>query len=642
MTDLVLQAGAELPRYTDQQRYFGFLALLVIFAVILFVVYRSTYAGMEEAQARHKAALLRAKAAVTPVSVRIPATMDFDSHREEVQEVIDGALAGEMPSTQPPTLRGAAIETHTAIRGSLRQRFEGISGVAITVGEIGIAVAILGSIAVSTDAVVGLIQDGPSGFSPMESLTGFVDVTVSVLSTGTDLLFQFPFVDILWAILLTIAIIGIQWAYEHWQLWAVLLLGLSVTIAALDRRVTEDVQPTPGNRAGRATMVFGALVMVWLAGVIPATIGRLAGSPFGIDLGTIGGLIGFIAALAMLIYWIQRGIRGTWRRMKRGARRHSGENSSRLLASYLALRHAGITLAVAASPLLVFYLVVIVVSGRGMRVISALLSAPLSTKAVIGLVLLVAVTIAGWAAREAEADLRSGIAGALSVRAVRIGILGRGMPLGLAAIGAIATWSMSGVVGLGGVTRVAATLAVALLFGLVGRGVYIAFLRTRHRISLLGDDEPVPTSLLVEAFVLSDADDDRHLFVRLNGSTQLAWTVGEDDDHVLDTVVSVGEQIAVDGDPDPTVAEWRAEDMLEHGFVDREVTWNRIKRMIHEDGIHHLLRAEGWVVDRERFRDALEDYPEPVRSEKLTEWKRHTVIAERGDTVELKRDPNAG
>lgn len=629
----VLQEGATLPEYTAQQYWIAIAGIVVLLLAILWGRYRSTYAGLGEQAAAHKAALLREKAATTPVSTRLPATDDLVPHRDAIDQLTAAALA-ESPreAHDAATLRGSIAEIRAAVGAALADRFASVSRLAVLVGETGLAMLVFGSVAVSTGAVVSLLQSGAPAPGLGDIVGSGVDLTVGVLETGVDLLLAFPFVDVVFVLLLGYGLLFASWAYANWQLWAAFLLAAAAAIAVLDHRLTTDidVHPRP-DRVETSSAVFGSLLSVWLAGVLPAALGQLVG------LGVAGSVIGFLLALGLAVYLLGRGLYGAWQRIKRTARRYGDRQGRRTVAIYLVVRRLAASVAAGVAPLAPIYVVVIVATGRGTRVLWAAITAPFETQVVIGLVLLAAIALVAWVARTSQADLRGALVEALARRTVRVGLVARGLPIGLAAIATVALYSFFGYVFSPGWALAYSVFGGALV-GLLGRGIYVAFLRTRRRMSLF-QREDTPSSLVVEAFTLPDDDGTEHLFVRFNGATTLAWLADEFDADALDTVVEVGEGLAVDGEADPTFAEWRARDLLELGTVDPAETRTRLERKIQKDVIHDTLRDE-FSVEAAEFEDAMADYPDEICSDKVTQWLRHNVIKRRGDAVVLEQDPH--
>jgi hypothetical protein len=510
-----------------------------------------------------------------------------------------------------------------AISSSLGARFGGIPRLALLVGEIGGAIAVFGAMAVSTQAIIRLLQHGTEGQTSLDVLGLAGELTTDVLQVGTDILLAFPYVDVLWALLVTAVVVGGEWAYQHWYVWTPLLGVGALLIVALDRRVTADVDvQLYQNRRDLPLLFLGALLLVWSAGVIPAAIGRLADAP------TLGALAGFSLASVLASWLVVDALRAFWRRIRIAARMDwAADGESLGVAVYLAVRRVVAAVAVVLSPLVPLYLAVLVGTGRLGRIWYALWTAPMEAKVLVVTTVVGLVGALGWQAQAAWPDVRAAVVETIARRRVRAALFTRALPWAGIGIGYVAGYALS--------RSIPFAIVIAAVVGVGARGLYVLAMRARHRASLLGDVEPLPSTVLVEAYGLPDADGDRHLLVRLNGGTELAF---DDVDRAVDVVSDVAISLSEDGRAEPTVAEWFARDLQQHGIVDRDETERRLRRAIHEDALQ-LLRGDDGTVDLAELESELSEYPESVWRELLIEWRRRGIVRERAEYVTLERDP---
>lgn len=617
---LQVDVDAPGPQSTPGQRALAWGLVAVLLAIVVAVRLRNRYAGLDGDESSHKSVLAGSKRDQTPRVLRIPASADPAKYRSDLRALFVTRFDdGPDLDHEPIRLLDATRSIRSSFLEAWRPVTDRFSSMVLRLTSLAWVAAILGAVAVATDSVVRLILVDTSIGSPESVLSRTIELTTDVLEAGATVLTAFPYLGELWAFVFALVTLLFEYLYREWYLIPIALLLAAISIAYLERQVSDELE-TKLYESRRRLLAFwiGAISLVWIAGVVPASIGSYLFVP---DLGAI---VGFVLALLTAAALAVVGARRYVDRLRSTAT--LARDESRTVLGYLVARRAGISAAIPATILSIAWGVVIVAEGKAARVWDAFVASDIGIKVLAAALLVGVVVVLAYMVRDAWPDVRSALAESLARSQVRAAVLYRG----------------SIVVGFGAGYLIAFAFTRDVLVGLVlaaigavtAFGLYQLLERAKYRLDVWERDEDPPKTVTIQGWQLRDADGDRHPYAVINGRHELAR---EDPDDLVDEIMAAIAEIQTGDGVDPSLASKHAETLLEIGQVDEQTTLDRLdeqarKRLVDE------LRPLRSVTDRDDVERALRDVPDRFWQDWLDELD-SDVVVDHGETLELVRDP---
>lgn len=593
----------------------GYTAAQVGIAVLFFAVFllgltvltwRLQYLGLDGDQADHKRALKESK------SRRDPEVLRFDKSsieeapgrvRRELLELVDAASGADVATREHTTIRGALRTVRGTVRDSWRDATTDVPGAALKALERALLVAIFGSVAVSTSMVIQWLTKDPDYPSAADVVAETQEYAGTGSSTLLEVLGLFPYSDLVWALLFTLAFRAGQWLFAHWYAVAIVLGSAGLGVWLLEREVLEEprrsllLSRTPTTKA-----LIGIVGPTWVAGAVSTWVGGLVGFR------GVGELVGLVLAVAVFTVGVVLALRrariaALWTTI------HREEPSGALLVDW-SLRHMVAVLGPLALVLVALYGVVGLADGSVARVVAAFLAADRGVQALVGLVALGVVALLVYMARGAAPAIREALVESASRGAVRTVLLVRGVPILLVVLVYLLAFGFQ--------LSFAAAVVAAVVAGVLGRLAIVASLRVRATASLFGDwmiPDKSAVFLVVRAYELEDADGILRYYAEVN-STAVAADSRED---LVDAVLELADGLVDEEASDPTVEQRYAEDLLSSGLVGLETSRKKTIQRIREETEGKVSKERG--VSRASLERELEnEYPPELLESKLREW----------------------
>lgn len=590
--------------------------LVLMAALVIAIRYWARFSGLVESGSRHRAALLGSKRDQTPRTLYVPIERDPVAVEEDLRRLFD---RGERYVDDRMTFREAAGSMRASFQLSLRPLTDRFSRFVVRLVSLAWLVAVFGALAVSTEAVIYYL----GGTLTIDDFGRVVDeavrITTDIIGAGESFVTGFPYGSTVWELTFALFTLGWEWAYTHWPVVSAVLVVIAVAIAVMERRLDES----PDTRLYTSwlrlyTLTVGSITLIWLVGVLPASLGTLAGVP------DAGQLLGFLAAFVTTAYVTAMAVRGFVRRLRERARLASGETP--IVRAYLVARRAGLLAAVPSSVLVLAYAIVLVATGKLGRIAAAVAAAEPSVQLAI---LTVALSIAAafvYLVRESWPDVHQSLRDNWSRARVRGVLVQRGVPLIGVLAGLLLATSFTDNVVIGAVLAIIGGIVAYYTWGLVERAKY--------RFDLRPSSKRRPKDVLVQGYVLEDADGDTHPMAIVNGRIDIARGDVEDVvDETTDAIAAVqqGESFG------PTLGTWHAQALLELGEVEEAAARSAARERARKT-LMNQLRPVGQPRDRDDVHRAGQSVPASIWSE-LYDELRDDVFIERGDVVELLTDP---
>lgn len=610
------------PSRTAAQFWIAIAVLAVSFVLVTIALYRTRFAGLTTQQKRHRSRIIGQLSSYSPVTYSFSSDDPVDEHVEHLRHTI-GAAENRDESIGRTSMRHAAGEIRRALGEAWRPVTDHVPAWSIRVSEVALVLALTGAMATMTGYVVALLQRDFVTASPTVWARRITETTSDVLLAGRELLFSFPYLEVVYSLALAYGIQLWSWAYDHWAAIAILLVLGAIGFAIVDRRTPEEFHPTVvHDRLMTGLELSAAVVVVWVVGIIPAALGQVAGFP------GIGDIVGFGTASAVLLWYLAVFGRRLYYRLRRiaGAPMPSSTVDVARIA-YIIVHRVWSALAILAVPLILAYLVVLVVEGRAVRILRALLAAPPETLAIGAGVLLLGLLALAYLARETWSDVRAALSETLARQQVHAKLLGRGLPYLLVGFGYVVIYSLT--------QSIAIAALGAVFVGLVAIALYHLGRRARYRVELFDPEPRTPRRILVQAYPpIDDADGVERRLAVINGDVQL---LRDDPETLLEDVVTVADGLASEGETPSTIGEWRAEQAVEYGLADAEEVEAKIEERARKLILDEL--RDETIVPESDVEEASEDIPESMR-EQVLEWlRRKGFVERRKDHLRLVRDP---
>ena len=584
--------------------------LLLVIVLIVLGGYRwalqTRYLPTEQ-QKRVKKRLKAQLADQTPATLRL--TREEYRNGAVGADEIDATFAPDAADGEPDwiTLPEAGQRVVAALREQWGERTRSIPRTALALAEEAVVLLVLGVIVFVPSETIARSMGGGSSVTLSGILTTAANVTQSVVDTGLAVLATFPYADVLFGLFLSGVLTVATSLYGlWWQLAVALILG-AIAITLLERRLPEDVgRGTGQSGVWQAITVAAQLAVIWIAGVVPAALGALAGVQ------TVGNLIGLTLAtlvtMAFGVYWI-RWLVDRLRRAGRG----NAETLDSATVAYLLIRRTALSIGAISVPLAIVYALVAIGSGALLEWVLAIATAPRGVQIIVLASVVVSVAAIVYIAGDAVGDLRVAFAETLSRQSVRLALLGRGAPIAgtVIAFGLLTAILPSSVYGY------AIAGLVALLVGLILRVAYIVLLRLQHR-ALDREREDKPASrAVIQSYRLDLGDDDGELFFARVNTIEVAHETREG---AVQAILQVLDGLFEDCSIEPMIEREFATDALRVGFTDIEDSEKKLRDEV-ENTLFGRLEEENGRYDVESLKDDLEYCPEELVEDELLTWE---------------------
>jgi len=591
---------------TTAQLALAVLLLVVFVGALTVLTWRLQYLGLEGDQSDHKRALEESKSRRDPEILRFDKDSIEEARarvRRELLELVESASGADVETREYPTVRGAIGTVQETVRETWRDATTDVPGVAIKALERALLVAIFGAVAVSTSTVVQWITKDPDYPTAADIVAETQEYAGTGSSTLLEVLGYFPYSDLVWALLFTVAFRIGRWLFAHWYVVAAVLGGAGVAVWLLEREVLEEPRRSllVSRRSTTKTLV-AILVPTWIAGAVSTWSGELVGYP------GAGELVGFLLATATLLVGVVLALRRAsletlWTTV------HRDEPRGVLLLDW-SIRHTLAVLGPIALALVGLYVVVGFADGSVARVVEALIAADRGVQASVALVGVGGVALLAYMARDAAPAVREALVESLSRGAVRTVLLVRGVPY----LAVVLVYLLS----FGFNLPFTAAVVAAIVAGVLGRVAIVGALRVRATASLFGEWlEPDKSALflVVRAYELRDADGTARYYAEVNQKAVAA----DSKKKLVDAVLEIADGLVDEEETDPTVAQTYAEDLLSYGIVGIEASRKKTIQRIQEE-TEGTISKEGAVSRASLERDLESEYPPEIAESKLREW----------------------
>lgn len=577
------QIDLDVQRVSQAQRTLAWVIAGLLVLALVVVLWRSRYAGLPGWARRRVSQFAAAKAATSYRTARFtdPATL------QTADDVLLGLLDGDEPD-RPSTI-SALGQAHRELLDRVLPAYYRVPRPVRRLLALGLSILVLGPVAVSTAAIVSAIEDGGQLPSLGWLASRAVTYTGEAVSAVHAVVTAFPFLDVVWAILLGYGLLLAEWLYEHWPVWVVALLVGALLIHALERRLDEPPHPGTGRRAILHAGVVS--IVVWIVGVGWVAIGRATDAP------DLGAMIGAVAALLVAIGAV---ILGTFRyarsvrRVARTATTEGAGTGGSVVRAYVVARHVWGGLAVLAVPFVLAYAAMAALALPA--ILAAWTRATLTVQAGTVFILLIAVAGVVLAVRDAWPELRAGLGETAADQQLRLALTWYGFPLLGTILGYILAYSLT--------RHIPLALGIAVAAGLLTPKLQHGLRRVKYAPDL-GRDRAVATRVTVEATPLT-VDDQTDYYARINGSTELLAPTPDD---LVDAIQHVGTSLFHDGRAPPTVEGVYHDAAARVGLDDYREAARKSVEAARKD-LYHALRHRGGVVEYDELASALDDDPD--------------------------------
>lgn len=593
------QLDLDVQQITPEQRLFGWFIIIAAGATVTYWLYRTGYVGLPRQLEAAKSEFRGLKADTPLQAVYLPARDATPERLHDAALTVLGEHPDEGVDVEQPSLRGAAGSLRAELAATWTPYLAGMPRLAQRAAGLGVAIAILGVVAVSTEALIQLLTADTPTTDPSAWPRLAVTETAHTLGVLSHLVTGLPVVRVVWIIGVTVLVTLWSALYAHWYLPAGALLLAAAAITRLDQRLEEDREtrwltqlPDPAQVGRIGAAVVTMLWVLLLAGV---GAGRMLGPNQGAAwygaAAVIGGLLAVTAAGAAAVWRHRDRVTGVLERW---------QTASRRARWYLIVRAGTLAVAAVVGPLVPVYGIVAVTKLPALT--HAFLVADTPIQATVALVGVMALWVVAWQAHAAWGDVASALRVTIARQQVRSAVIAGGVPVGVVAVTYALTASLTHSILIG--------LIVAIVAGVVARELLQALTRVKYRASLLGSDRVGARRIVIEGAPLEPSREavDTQYYLRVNGSEELLHT---DPDCVADAAVDAAEALLAGDDPAPSIPGWHAHFAFEDGIYDPGET--RVK--LHDRArkyVWHPLRQHGGMVPLEYIDDEVEDLPRDV------------------------------
>ncbi|UTF52765.1 hypothetical protein [Natronosalvus rutilus] len=664
----LLQSGV--PEFTAGQKWTGVGVLVGMAVLLLFIWYRSRFAGLKPSNAEHKDTLWTQLYHRDPSTYRLPAGIDVARHRDAILETVTDR---ESIDRRAATVSGGLGEVRSTLSSTVGPVIDRLPRPARRSLGLAVLVAILGAPAVSTAALLEFLSsetDRPGG---LEALSMIADATVTVGTLAVDVVSSFPYAGTLFAFALSAVLIVGEWLFTRWWLTVALLAGGATAIVVFDHYRTREAGSKDGlERRTLGVTAVKRVSIVWIAGVVPTVIGSGLENavPGGPPVSQYGAVLGLVVAFAIGLYYLALTVAeaitgvleaaredvtigdgrqladhpalegagydhheaadGLLDRLEATGRNWRGSRVDWALAGSLAVRRVLIGTWMLAAPLPLGYFLSGVSSGAYVDVGRALVAADTGIQALVLACVLAPIAVVAYLGRDSMDTLGLGLREAWSRRRVRLAALRRGVPIMAVVVATAIAYSLR--------FPLPMAIGVGVAVGLGARLAYEALMSAKYRISMFEALEAVEKDVLLEAYVLEDAGGTTRYLAVLNSDVRV---LADTPSNLVHAVCDVYDDVSR-GEDVTTRPRWRAEYALRFGIVDAEEADAKITERIRKRCLGELRdEKQEWLSVLE---DRVREYP----SEEFESWvrwgRRHGVLSVREDStgetvVFLERDP---
>ncbi len=621
MTYGVLQTSIDIsvPGTTPEQQAVAWVAIGIAVLVTAWRIWTSHYAGLPSRLKRAKADLRGARQDTTLLQAYLGAEEagDPEQVRETAASLLDGEHSGD------PRVRDAAQSVGSALTETWAPHWLRLPKTTRRLGALAVLVTVLGSVAVSTELLLGLFESAGPQMVPLQWPRIAVTYTIRVGELSHELLQGLPIVGPTLSFTFTLVITSLSLAFPAWYVWATLLLIGAAGLGRLESSVADGVTPDwsdhlPSAGSVGRTVALGGL-LIWgfvLAGI---GLGRLVGPA---QLGTRFGLAAGLGAVLTL---------SAIGAVRLSRHRDELPSFTRIrdadpeVQQYLVLRYASFAAAAVAGALVPIYAAVALT--KLPVLIRGFMGANTGVQALVLLAAAIVVGTLAWQAREAWGDVQSALAITAARQQVRALVIGTGLPIVVVGITYAIISGLTSSIPLG--------VAAAVGAGLLARVGLSLVTRVRYRAGLYDPTDQPARRVVIEAAPLETRDGAQE-YVRINGDTEL---LHPDRDQLLEDVAAVTGELVDQGEADKPISEWHAEFAFDLGITDPEETEAKLverprKRLYHE------LRSNGGRVPVERVDEETEEFPDEYVDGLLWREEFHRgCIQTTENYVVLRNDP---
>lgn len=677
----LLQSGIDLttPDQTTGMLYVAVAVIGFLAVGVLAIRYRARYLGLSERQREEKQHRTRSKYVQTPDAARFKPDVDFEAKRPELRRLVDPDVDVDRDVA---TLRGAAAEVAGEAAMLLGARFENVPQFSRRLLGMALYVLVTGALAVSTGALVQALQQDTPRLTPATwpakaltettALLGLIDQSLAAVPGGD---FLFTFGILVWTLL-----------YEHWFVTAGLLALAAGTAWYLDDQLVAEYRVAVPIPTPRSVVAYVAAVTAgyWALALGIVGIGRIVDAvQTARVVAVVVSTVLAVNLLCLLIWRAREEFRdlGTWRgrsrepldaelwtrfedsidapapeaadaqalaaRLDEVAPGWDATLETRVAKAYLAVRLLGIGIALVVAPLLPVYTVVALT--RVPELAAGVAAAPQTIQVFVLVAALLALAAVAYALRGSWGTVRDALVdlgGRVSIRAL---MLRRGVPFIAAVVAYLLAWAFT--------NNVLISAAVAVVGVVIGYIIYQFLERVIYRVTFWERTDEEPFAITIQSYALTDADGTVRPYVEVNGKYQLAR---DDVDDLLDAVVETCETVAKGKRPEPSLAQWYGQDLLELGLADEAESLGSASLLeaLESDrfaGVGAVDGGRAWEHGRKRILDAYrpvgsytttEDLeaaqaavPTPIWDGWQTRLRRQGLVRGRDEVFRLERDP---
>ena len=544
----------------DVELYQTLIALVVVAALAvatLAVYYRAAFEDLSDDQVRQKRHLLGQRESQTPETYRIAGldALDSAATRQALRGLFDGEATTD--NEPVPTIRAGLAAARRELRGVLSSRTDRFPRLSVVFAEEAFALVAVGALAtVSIDTYRRLFALGDGDLSlpavveaVQSSVAWFGETALSALGT-------FPYAEVVWALSFAYSLRLAEWLFYQPWISAAVLVMLAVTVGLLERRVPAAIDADSIDRRSLALRVGGAVVVVWLAGAVPA-------AAFGaVGLSAVGGVVGLLAALVVAGWLGYQATLTARHRLRELAAIVEGHRPT--IQAYVVVRRLSLAVASVLVPFIPIYAVYVLASGRLLALAEAFVAGSDTVQLVVGMAVVGGVAAVALKARASWPEIRAGIEETTSRRAIRVALLARGFPVGTAIVVGLLAVSFQ--------APTALAVVVGLLAGLIVRLAVAVASRARRQAYLYERPSFAASRVIIHAYTLETADGEPRYYAEVNTIP----VAHEDPDALVDSICAVSRELFTDGEADTHVERRFAQDLFEFGIVEIDETRRKL------------------------------------------------------------------
>lgn len=249
---VLLQSEIDLstPQTTPEQQLLAWVVICIAALIVAWRLWSAHYAGLPSRLKRAKADLRGARqdTGLRQAYLDAEEAANASTVRATVGDLLDGEASGD------PRVRDAASSVRGALAETWSPYWFRLPKTARRIGALGVLVALLGSVAVSTELLLSLLESSGPRLVPLQWPGIAVEYTIRVGEEGHALLSGLPIAGPTLSFTFAVVVSAVSLAFPAWYLWArrFSVLGARGVSPASERRVGDDVTPDSGSAPPRA------------------------------------------------------------------------------------------------------------------------------------------------------------------------------------------------------------------------------------------------------------------------------------------------------------------------------------------------------------------------------------------------------